>query len=500
MARPQHPPGAGILAGSPGSSGRLGNLATAAAEAVEAAWVSHAGPRAAADPAEIRDAIERLDPCPEDGKDVADVFSELSRFVLGFGVRVGDPRCAAHLHAPPLLAAAAAELAIGATNQSMDSFEQAPAATFVEDRLVRWMAALLGFPAGTTGVFSHGGTASNLHGLLLARDAAERATGAGRPREEPLPGRSAGWRILASEDAHFSIRRACALLGLGTRAVISVPVDSARRMDPRALEAALDAARNRGEWTIAVVATAGTTDAGAIDPLERIAELARGHSAWLHVDAAVGAGLALSPRLAPRLAGIELADSVTADLHKLFWQPIGVSTLLVADPAALSAAREPSPYLDRDEEHPPGMLNLVARSLDTSRRFDAFKLLVSLRATGRTRMAAMVEHVVDLAERAGEFVAAHPQLELLAQPQTTMVLFRWCARERPGDTRHVDRVNVALQQQLLASGDALIGRTSLEGRVALKLTLVNPAATSLDLEEVLSRVVAVGRRVAATFD
>jgi L-2,4-diaminobutyrate decarboxylase len=483
-------PGEGLLAGGPGSAGELARLAGAAAEAVEAAWAAHGGPWSGADPAALRAAVEAIDPCPPHGSDAADVLRELGATVLAHGIRPGDPRSAAHLHVAPLLASAAAELAIGATNQSMDSFDQAPAATLVEDRLTRWLAALLGLADGATGVFCTGGTSSNLHGLLLARDAAARRAGIAAPRIEGLPASSSGWRILASEAAHFSVRRAAAVLGLGARSVLAVAVDEDDRMDADALRAALEALAARGEQAIAIVATAGTTDAGAIDPLDAIADLAAASGAWLHVDAAVGAGLALSPRLARRLSGIGRADSVTVDLHKLFWQPISASALIVADPAALSAVREPSAYLDREDDD--GMLNLVARSLDTSRRFDAFKVLVGLRCVGRTRIAAMVEHVVALAVAAGEAVAAHPDLELLVQPQTVMVLLRWRPAAGALDDGALDAANTALQRALFASGEAIVGRTVHRGRVALKLTLVNPAATIDDIHGLLALVVAAG--------
>lgn len=472
------------------SAGELARLAAAAAEGVAAARASHSGPWSGADPARLRAAIDAIDPCPPDGADGATVLRELAATVLAHGVDPGDPRCAAHLHVAPLVASAAAELAIGACNQSMDSFDQAPAATLVEDRVVRWLAALVGLPKGATGVFCTGGTSSNLHGLLLARDAAARRGGIAAPREEGLPPAAAGWRILASEAAHFSVRRAAGVLGLGARAIVPVPVGASDAMDAGALATMLDELQARGEHAIAIVATAGTTDAGAIDPLTAIAELAAAHGTWLHVDAAVGAGLALSERLAPRLAGIASADSVTADLHKLFWQPISASVLLVADPAALAAVREPSAYLDREGEDE---LNLVARSLDTSRRFDAFKVLVGLRAAGRTTMATMVEHVVELAAAAGEAVAQHPDLELLAEPQTVMVLFRWRPRAPHAlDDDALDVANIKLQRALFARGEAVIGRTVHRGRVALKLTLVNPATTLDDVRALLDLVAEAG--------
>jgi L-2,4-diaminobutyrate decarboxylase len=442
-----------------------GDLAGATARVAEAVRRAAAGgrPYSGADPAALAAAIAGLDPCPEDGVAFDAVLAEVESTVLAHGVALHHPRCAAHLHAPTLLASAAAELAIGATNQSMDSFEGAPAATYVEDHLVRWLARLLGFADGS-GVVTSGGTASNLLGLFLAR---ERAPGP----------------IVTSVAAHDSIARSARLLGL---AVVAVAVDRAGRIDLDALDAALAAHRPS-----AIVATAGTTDLGAIDPLDAVAERARDAGAWLHVDAAVGSALALSDRLAPLLGGIAGADSITADLHKLWFQPIGASALLVPSAEALRAAHHHSDYLNRPEDEERGVLNLVGRSLDTSRRFDALKVLVGLRCVGRRRMAAMVEHLVDLAAWTAAAVDAHPELELLAPPSTVTVVFRWAGG---GD---LDAANARAQRELLASGEAVVGRTRLGGRVALKLTLVNPLAGEDDVRGLLDLIAATARGGAA---
>src|SRR4051812_39860682 len=259
------------------------------------------GPRSPVSAEELRAQVAAIDLLPEQGAPLEDVLEEL-RPVLDGGIRLGDPFCVAHLHPAPLIAAAAAELAVGATNQSMDAFDASPAATLVEDALVRELAKLHGLPHGS-GVMTMGGTASNLLGLLLARDkAGEDVRRKGLPPNE--------WKIAASAASHDSIRRSAALLGLGTDAVIALPTDHNG--------AAIPAALAGHEHVIAIVGTAGTTDLGAIDPLEQLADEARRRGAHFHVDAAVGSGLTLSERQRPRLRGIERADSVTADLHKLW--------------------------------------------------------------------------------------------------------------------------------------------------------------------------------------
>jgi L-2,4-diaminobutyrate decarboxylase len=437
-----------------------------AAQAVTDAVIRAAalpGPRSPLTPAELANAAA-LDPLPEDGAPLQQVLEDVAPILAG-GIRLGDKNTVAHLHPAPLISAAAAELAIGVTNQSMDAFDASPAATFVEDALVTRLAQLHGLGDSGSGVMTMGGTASNLLGLLLARDRAGTDV-----RTNGLPPNE--WRIVASQAAHDSVRRSAALLGLGTNAVIGLPTDATGALDP-------DAIPDDGH-VIAFVGTAGTTDLGAIDPLDVLADKAEERGAWFHVDAAVGSGLTLSDRHRHRLKGIERADSVTADLHKLWWMPFGASALLVPNVGVLRAVHHESVYLNRPEDEAEGQLNLVGRSLDTSRRFDALKVLIALRATGRRRLGEMVDTVLELTQAAARAIETRPQLSLVAPPSTIMVAFRHAGG---------DDLNIRIHRSLFASGAAVIGRTRVHGEVALKLTLMNPATTIEDVEAILDLVV-----------
>ncbi|WP_354699353.1 pyridoxal-dependent decarboxylase [Paraconexibacter sp. AEG42_29] len=467
-----------------GDGGDLGAAAIAVAAAVEQA-ARRPAPSTALSPAELATAVAALDPLPDDGVGFDAALAEVAAGVLAHGVHPWHPHAVAHLHAPTVWPAAAAELAIGATNQSLDSYDQAPAATLVEDALVRRLAALLGLPAAASGVMTAGGTASNLLGLTLARGRA-----APDAADHGLPAEARSWRILTSAVAHDSVRRAAAILGLGARAIVPVAVDARGAMDIAALDEALAILLADDLRPLAIVATAGTTDLGAIDPLEAIAGRARDHGAWLHVDAAVASAFALSDTLRPRLDGIGRADSVTVDLHKLWWQPIGASALLVADEAAFAALDHDSDYLNRAEDRATGTLNLVARSLDTSRRFDALKLLLSGRTIGRRELGAMVERLVALADGAAAAVRARPALELVAEPSSVMVVFALAEAFAGEDPADRDARAIDVQRELFASGEAVLGRTRVNGRVVLKLTLINPRTRPGDIEQLLDRVVA----------
>ncbi|WP_354643195.1 pyridoxal phosphate-dependent decarboxylase family protein [Kitasatospora camelliae] len=486
---PDGPPGYPPAAGGTAGPAALLPLLRQVLEALAAGAARRGGPIPAGPPAAVAEQVrEALAAAP--GPDALARLVEL----LAYGsADPADPACAAHLHCPPLAVAVAADLAVDALNPSQDSWDQAPAATALETALLAELAALAGYdPARSAGVFTSGGTESNLMGLLLAREA---VLGAG----VALDGLPSGVRprILASEAAHFSVQRAAAVLGLGERAVRAVPVDRALRMDPAALAAELAATVREGGRPIAVVATAGTTDTGAVDPLPEAAELAARYGAWLHVDAAYGGGALLSDRLAPLLTGIAAADSLSLDWHKLGWQPVPAGVFLVRRAETYAPLARRAVYLNPADDEEAGYPSLLGRSLRTTRRPDAFKLAVTLRTLGREGLGRMVDACHDLARAAAEAVRAEPALELATEPQLTTVVFRY--RPRTDAPAASDRLNGELRRALLRSGRAVIGRTELPGtgpgRVRLKLTLLNPRTTPAQVARILAETAREGRRL-----
>ena len=435
-------------------------------------------PRSTRSIAEIHHAISALEVCPEEGIAFKDVMADLGERVFANGVNPNDAACVAHLHPPALTPAVVSELAVAATNQSMDSWDQSPAATEVELLLMSWLTGVTGLPETGSGVMTSGGTASNVLAITLARSQAGERIGVD-VLETGLPLEAARWRILCSDQAHFSVQRAAAQLGLGRDAVLPVSTTAKGAMDPLALDETLAAMCAGGLVPIALVATAGTTDLGAIDPLDELSARARANAMWFHVDAAVAGSFVLSTQLGTRLAGLEHADSVTIDFHKLWWQPFSASALVVRDVGRFDLLRVRSDYLDRGDELA-GMVNLVGRSLDTSRRFDAAKVVASLRTLGRANFAQMIEHVVDLAHYAGSAIDAHGLFELLAPVSTVTCVF-----DAPGfssdDLRRV-------QQSLLLRGEMVLGRTIIKGRPALKFTFMNPLSSTKDVDRLIGMV------------
>ena len=411
-------------------------------------------------------------------------------------VRPAHPYTVAHLHCPPDPVAVAADQLVGALNPSQDSWDQSAATAVIESCVIAEFSALA-FGAPGAGSITSGGTGSNHLALLLARDAAIARAYDVDPAESGIPAPAAGrLRILTSAVAHFSVARAAAQLGLGERSVIPVAVQADHRLDPAALARAAQEITETGDTLVAVVGTAGTTDAGAIDPLADCARVAREYGAWFHVDAAYGGGLLLSDVRRTLLSGIELADSASVDLHKFGWQPIPAGLLLTRDPQALEAISRRVSYLCDLDDEAAGYPNLLGRSLRTTRRADAVKILAAARHHGLDGYARMIESCFEQTAHVAAAIESRPEFELALPPGLTTVLFRY--RARHGDP---DQVNAEARRTLLKAGSAVVGRTTLPGSedpgrpgsLRLKLTLLRPETTFAELDTLLDLVAEAAR-------
>lgn len=411
-----------------------------------------------------------------------------------YGIDLSHPNAAAHLQPPVLQVAVDADALASASNASMDTYDSGPATLAIEQWVVRSLAGLAGFGPAADGVLTPGGSISNLLAVLIARDSAAAAAGID-VRRDGLQGFDRPV-VFCSELAHFSVQRACAALGLGEQAAVTIPSDDDFRMR---LDVLADELAKPDRTPIAVVATAGTTDYGSVDPIASIAELAREYGAWVHVDAAYGFGALFSDRLAPLLAELPCADSVTLDLHKIGWQPAATSMLLVAHRERFASFGRSVDYLNPADDIDSGLDGLLGRSLQTTRRPDAVKVATTLTAYGRAGLGTMLDTCHELAHAAAARVVADSNLELLAPVTLTTVLFRVTAQGLAAAEQ--DAVQGEVRRRLLTSGRVLIGRTKVPARggrpaaVALKLTLLNPNATATDVEELLDQVVATGHDV-----
>jgi L-2,4-diaminobutyrate decarboxylase len=429
------------------------------------------GPYSGASVQGLRSILDELDPCPETGTGIAAALADIGRPALDHALAVGDPAAMAHLHCPVAVPALAAEVLISATNQSLDSWDQSPFATMVEERVLAWLTELAGLPATASGNFTSGGSQSNMTALHLA---------AARCGDDA---RAAGV-LFTSEQSHFSIRKSAAILGFAENAVITVATDTDGRMSVPALEASLRRAITRGRVPVAVVATAGTTDLGAIDPLPEIADVAVAYNMWMHVDAAYGGGLLVS-RHRGRLAGLERAHSIALDFHKMLFQPISCGALLVSDRLDFLPLATKADYLNPEDAVFADAPNLVERSFQTTRRSDALKVLMTLRAIGRNGLDALISKTLENTLAAADAIEERKYLRLARQPTLSTVLFRYVS---PGGPERSDAIAIGVRATLFHAGIAALATTVLDGRVHFKLTLLNPRSTPDVVHRVLDAI------------
>lgn len=419
-------------------------------------------------------------------------LEELERVYLDDAVYFHHPRYVAHLNCPIVLPGILAEAILSPINSSLDTFDQSAGGTFIEQSLIDWTSARIGLGEDADGVFTSGGTQSNLMALMIARDHhGASLKDHGGNKHAGLPADYRRLRILGSEVSHFSLQKSAAILGLGYQAVMPVACDDCYRMDPKALRARLEECLAMDLIPIAVVATAGTTDFGSIDPLEEIATLCREHGIWLHVDAAYGGGLLCSQRYRHRLAGIEHADSVTVDYHKTFFQPVSCSAFLVRRRSDLRHVTHHADYLNPLCQAEAGTPDQVNKSLQTTKRFDALKLWLTLRIMGADALGEMFERVIDLAGEAHAELARDPAFEVLLDPPMSTLVFRYCPAGL--SEAELDELNAHVRVALSRSGEAVIAATRVDGKRYLKFTLLNPDTRLEDLTAIVERIVHHGR-------
>jgi aromatic-L-amino-acid/L-tryptophan decarboxylase len=437
--------------------------------------------------AEVADALA-VD-VPEEPMPTEALLAHLRTLVLEQSVYTGHPGFMAYITGSGTVPGAAADLLAAGLNQNCGAFRLAPGAVEVELQLIRWLAERLGLPPGAGGLIVTGGAMANFIGLKGARDARLGA----EVRLKGVRGLPPA-TLYASEEAHVVIRRAADMLGLGADAVRAVPVDAEQRMRVDALAAMVSDDAAAGAVPIAVVATAGTTTTGSIDPLGAVADVAAEHGAWLHVDAAYGGAAVLADDLRPLLAGIERADSIALDPHKWLYTPHSGGCVIVRDPARLSASfHADASYVWIDDAVRQGV-DPAMLGAQFSRGFAALKVWVSLLAHGSGAYGRRISHDAALARYLGELVEKHPDFELMVPPRLSICCFRYRPAGWDGDEEALDRINERLMGALHADGRTYCSNAVVGGRFGLRACIVNVRTEAEDVERLLAVAAELGER------
>jgi aromatic-L-amino-acid/L-tryptophan decarboxylase len=426
------------------------------------------------------------EPLPERGADADAVLDRFAAEILPHPFGNGHPRFFGWVNGPPVVLGVLAEALAAAMNPSVAGGNHA--ATYVERQALNWLKDLVGLDRDAMGLLVSGGSAATLVGLAAAR---HRATG-GAVRADGVDERLVAY---TSDQGHSAIRKAIELLGLGERRLRVLPTDAERRLDVDALRSALAADRAADLVPMAVAASAGTVNSGAIDPLAELAELCRAEGVWLHVDGAYGAPGVLDPRYRDRLAPIAAADSLAMDAHKWLYVPYDCGAVFVRDAELMRDAFSFVPPYLREASDPDGVSWLPWLSeygLEQTRAFRALKLWMALSFHGRAGYAEAIARDVDHAERLAALVEAHPRLELVAH-SLGIVCLRCLPPEPLPDDEQLDAFNQRVLRELQLGGEAFLSGTVLDERYVLRACFVNPRTRDEDLP----RVVAAIERAAA---
>ncbi|MDD7804097.1 MAG: pyridoxal-dependent decarboxylase, partial [Endozoicomonas sp. (ex Botrylloides leachii)] len=285
----------------------------------------------------------------------------------------------------------------------------------------------------------------------------------------------------------FSIQKAASILGLGSNSVVTVPCDARYCINPDTLLSLIEKNIALDNIPMAVIATAGTTDFGSIDPILPIADICERYNIWLHVDAAYGGGLLLSKKHRLLLSGIEKADSITVDFHKSFFQPVSCSTFLLQNKTHFSNITYHADYLNPFSQYEEGTPDSINKSIQTTRRFDALKLWLTLRTQGEDSIGEMFDHVISLAHEVFLLLLADRLIDVIHTPQLSALVFRFkpLGAYSPMQLNHT---NHYIRKALSRSGEALIAATKVNNEQYLKFTLLNPATTLDDIQSVIKAI------------
>ena len=443
-------------------------------------------------PQELQAQIRSSSILPEKGIGWDEVLNLTKAKILPNLLRPSSTDYMPHLHSPATIESLAAEQIISAFNQSMDSWDQAPVATEIEVEVIRHLCALYGYDtAKADGVFTSGGSQSNQTAIILARDWFITNVLNYDVKKFGLPENFKKLRMYTSEISHFSMEKSAHILGLGYQSVVKVPVDANRRMDFAALERLINADIAAGNIPFLVVATVGTTDFGSIDPVQKIAALCKAHNMWLHADAAYGSGVILSKKYADRVKDLHLCDSITLDFHKMFLLPISCSAVIIKDGTDFAALTIHADYLNREEDEEDGYTNLVDKSLQTTRRFDALKVWMSFLMRGKDGWSDIIPTSMENAQHLYGIICKNPRFAAITKPEISSVVFRYVSAKNDGTDAAAladDETNKRVRRTLLHKHGIVIGQTVADGRVCLKFTLLNPLMTHAKLEELVSTI------------
>jgi len=413
------------------------------------------------------------EPLPEEGTDPDAVLDQVEHDILPNTMRVDHPRFFGFVPGPNNFVGVLADALAAGFNVFAGTWISGAAATQVEMVVMDWLTSLCGLPDSAGGLFTSGGSMANVMGLAAARHAV-------------LGDETEGAVAYCSDQTHRSVDRALRLLGVGPEQLRRLPSDDDFRLDPDGLAEAVVADRAAGRRPFCVIANAGTTNTGAVDPLPALADTAAAEDLWLHVDGAYGAAAVVCERGQNELKGLDRADSLTLDPHKWLFQPFEIGGVLVRDVRHLHRAFQLEAEYLEDAMGEDDEVNFSDYGIQLTRSFRALKLWMTLKVFGRKHVAEAVRRGFELADRAEHLLREREDWEIVTPAQMGIVTFR-CVPD--GWTQdEIDALNRRLAPALSDEGEIFLTKTTLTGCPVLRLCPINPRTTDEDLRETIDRL------------
>lgn len=409
---------------------------------------------------------------PQQGRPVEEVYREMLQDVYSNMSRVQHPRCFACIPSPVSLFSWMGDVMTNAFDPHAGSWLNSSGASCVEQELIRWLCSLAGYPQDSGGLFVSGGSMANLTALTAARDS--KLTDSERPLAVAY----------VSDQTHSSIAKGLHIIGFRADQVRKVPCDSNFRMRIDKLNEAIREDLAAARKPFCIVATAGTTNTGSIDPLEQIAQICQEHNLWMHVDGAFGASILLSPRYRGQLKGIEHSDSMSWDAHKWLMQTYGCSMVLMRDRNKLLQSFSTHPEYLRDAESDGDRPNFWDFGPELTRPARGLKLWITLQVMGSERMGHVIEHGCEMAQLAEKTILRYPNWEMISHAQQGIVNFRYVPPHL--SEQELDRLNLQIAQEINATGYAQILTTELTGKRVLRMCILNPETTEEDITHTIA--------------
>ena len=405
--------------------------------------------------------------------------------IIENSIHIHHPHYIGHQVTSPLPATALVQFCTTLLNNGAAIYEMGPVNMAMEKNVVNWFGSAIGYPKGFDGIFTHGGTAGNLTAMLAARQVKTDYNiweDGVKEKERPC--------YLISEQAHYSLGRNVKIMGLGNKSVIRVPVDKCFRMRTDLLEMLKKEAEQEGKRIISVVASSCSTATGTYDDLNAVADFCEKYDLWMHVDGAHGMGVLFSDKYKYRVNGIERADSVVIDFHKMLLVP-ALNTLVMfknGERSFETFAQKASYLFHKSQNNV--WYNSAIRTIECTKSALGIIAYTALKYYGKDYYRQYIDSRYDLAASFAQIVRSDSQLQLASEPESNIICFRY-APEGYNDLV-LNQLNSEIRSKIIKEGSFYIVQVELEGKIWLRLTIINPVTSENDLNELLKKVLEIG--------